>query len=120
LVVAVATRYQAHPKVPKLEQELSAGCALMAMQMAAQAQGFNGIWRSGWFIFDEGINQGAGAGTGGSTGGLPLPRHPHAGGAQVAGVADRRVRTPLLSSKISTRALNFQGFFYFPRSITNI
>ncbi|MGL5815742.1 MAG: NAD(P)H nitroreductase [Aeromonas sp.] len=60
LLVAVATRYQEHPKVPKLEQELSAGCALMAMQMAAQAQGFNGIWRSGWFIFDEQINAGLG------------------------------------------------------------
>ena len=60
LVIAVATRYQAHPKVPKLEQELSAGCALMAMLMAAQAQGFNGSWRSGWFIFDAGINAGLG------------------------------------------------------------
>ena len=59
-VIAVATRYQVHPKVPKLEQELSAGCALMAMQMAAQAQGFNGIWRSGWFIFDQQINAGLG------------------------------------------------------------
>ncbi len=29
------------------EQEMSAGCAVMAMQMAAIAQGFNGIWRSG-------------------------------------------------------------------------
>ncbi|SQC42267.1 protein ydjA [Klebsiella pneumoniae] len=26
---------------------MSAGCAVMAMQMAALAQGFNGIWRSG-------------------------------------------------------------------------
>ena len=26
---------------------MSAGCAVMAMQMAAVAQGFNGIWRSG-------------------------------------------------------------------------
>ncbi|MGL4795851.1 MAG: nitroreductase, partial [Aeromonas jandaei] len=25
-----------------------------------QAQGFNGIWRSGWFIFDEQINKGLG------------------------------------------------------------
>jgi hypothetical protein len=33
--------------VPKWEQEMSAGCAVMAMQMAALAQGFNGIWRSG-------------------------------------------------------------------------
>ncbi|WP_336757804.1 NAD(P)H nitroreductase [Aeromonas hydrophila] len=60
LLIAVATRYQEHPKVPRLEQDLSAGCALMAMQMAAQAQGFNGIWRSGWFIFDEQINEGLG------------------------------------------------------------
>ncbi|EOD55178.1 NAD(P)H nitroreductase [Aeromonas molluscorum] len=60
LVVAVASRFQDHPKVPRLEQELSAGCALMAMQMAAQAQGFNGIWRSGWFIFDQHIRQGLG------------------------------------------------------------
>ncbi|WP_323972860.1 NAD(P)H nitroreductase [Aeromonas hydrophila] len=60
LLIAVATHYQEHPKVPRLEQELSAGCALMAMQMAAQAQGFNGIWRSGWFIFDEQINEGLG------------------------------------------------------------
>lgn len=46
--------------MPRLEQELSAGCALMAMQMAARARGFNGIWRSGWFIFDEQINEGLG------------------------------------------------------------
>ena len=26
---------------------MSAGCAVMAMQMAAVAQGFNGIWRTG-------------------------------------------------------------------------
>ena len=64
------------PKVPKLEQELSAGCALMAMQMAAQAQGFNGIWRSGWFIFDQGINAGLGLAPGDQLVGLPLPWHP--------------------------------------------
>ncbi|ENY72110.1 NAD(P)H nitroreductase [Aeromonas diversa] len=62
LIIAVATRYQDHPKVPRLEQELSAGCAVMAMQMAAQAQGFNGIWRSGWFIFDDIVAKGLGLG----------------------------------------------------------
>jgi nitroreductase len=40
-------RCEDHPKVPRWEQEMSAGCAVMAMQMAALAQGFNGIWRSG-------------------------------------------------------------------------
>ena len=29
----------------------------MAMQMAAQAQGFNGIWRTGWFAYDSHIKQ---------------------------------------------------------------
>jgi nitroreductase len=43
----VVARCEDHPKVPKWEQEMSAGCAVMAMQMAAVAQGFNGIWRSG-------------------------------------------------------------------------
>ncbi|BBQ84271.1 TPA: NAD(P)H nitroreductase [Kluyvera ascorbata] len=49
IIVAIA-KCQDHPKVPKWEQEMSAGCAVMAMQMAAVAQGFNGIWRSGALI----------------------------------------------------------------------
>lgn len=47
LIIAVIARCEEHPKVPVWEQVASAGCAVMAMQMAAQAQGFNGIWRSG-------------------------------------------------------------------------
>jgi nitroreductase len=60
LVITVVARTRPHDKVPRLEQELSAGCAVMAMQMAAQAQGFGGIWRSGWFIFDRGLHQSLG------------------------------------------------------------
>ena len=60
LVITVVARIQPHDKVPPLEQQLSAGCAVMAMQMAAQAQGFGGIWRSGWFIFDRLIHQALG------------------------------------------------------------
>lgn len=47
LIIAVIAHCKPHAKVPREEQILSAGCAVMAMQMAAQAQGFNGIWRSG-------------------------------------------------------------------------
>lgn len=47
LIITVVAKCQQHPKVPHWEQLLSAGCAVMAMQMAALAQGFNGIWRSG-------------------------------------------------------------------------
>lgn len=47
LIIAVIARCEVHSKVPEWEQIVSAGCGVMAMQMAAQAQGFNGIWRSG-------------------------------------------------------------------------
>ncbi len=47
MIVAVVAKVVDNPKVPAWEQEMSAGCAVMAMQMAAVAQGFNGIWRSG-------------------------------------------------------------------------
>ncbi|WP_108649756.1 NAD(P)H nitroreductase [Dongshaea marina] len=57
LVIAVAAKVKPHEKVPPFEQHLAAGCSVMAMQMAAQAQGFNGIWRSGWFIYDRQVHQ---------------------------------------------------------------
>ena len=47
MIIAVVAKCQVGHKVPVWEQEMSAGCAVMAMQMAAVAQGFNGIWRSG-------------------------------------------------------------------------
>lgn len=47
MIITVVAHCEDHPKVPRWEQLVSAGCAVMAMQMAAAAQGFNGIWRSG-------------------------------------------------------------------------
>lgn len=47
LIITVVAKCEENHKVPMWEQEMSAGCAVMAMQMAAIAQGFNGIWRSG-------------------------------------------------------------------------
>lgn len=47
LIIAVVAKCEESDKVPLWEQEMSAGCAVMAMQMAAIAQGFGGIWRSG-------------------------------------------------------------------------
>lgn len=46
-IIAVIAHCDPTHKVPVWEQIASAGCAVMAMQMAALAQGFNGIWRSG-------------------------------------------------------------------------
>jgi nitroreductase len=48
IVIAIA-KYQAHPKVPRIEQVQSAGCSVLAMQQAAFAQGLGGIWRTGYF-----------------------------------------------------------------------
>ena len=56
LVVVVAAIHHLHASVPPLEQQLSAGCAVMAMQLAAITQGFGGIWRSGWPLFDRGLH----------------------------------------------------------------
>ncbi|PWC10309.1 NAD(P)H nitroreductase [Brenneria corticis] len=47
LIITVVAHCAENPKVPRWEQVVSAGCAVQAMQMAALAQGFNGIWRSG-------------------------------------------------------------------------
>ncbi|MFC3395665.1 NAD(P)H nitroreductase [Brenneria rubrifaciens] len=46
-IITVVAHCEEHPKVPRWEQIVSAGCAVQSMQMAALAQGFNGIWRSG-------------------------------------------------------------------------
>lgn len=64
LVMVVVARAIHHPKVPVLEQQLSAGCAVMAMQMAAQAQGFGGIWRSGSSMYELGLHQALGLAAG--------------------------------------------------------
>lgn len=47
LVIVVVAKARASEIVPLFEQQLSAGCAVMAMQMAAFTQGFAGVWRSG-------------------------------------------------------------------------
>ncbi|GAA5213149.1 NAD(P)H nitroreductase [Corallincola platygyrae] len=46
IIVGIASPKE-HPNVPRSEQVISAGCAMMAMQQAAYAQDFGGMWRSG-------------------------------------------------------------------------
>lgn len=47
MIIIAATQYTENPKVPWIEQVESAACAVHAMQMAAFAQGFGGVWRTG-------------------------------------------------------------------------
>jgi nitroreductase len=60
LVVIVVAKRRASDVVSPLEQQLSAGCAVMAMQMAAVAQGFGGVWRSGWCMFNRRLHSALG------------------------------------------------------------
>jgi nitroreductase len=57
MVITVIADVTEHEKVPYIEQYLSAGCAAQAMQMAAVAQGFQGFWRSGKWMFHEKVHQ---------------------------------------------------------------
>ena len=56
LLVIVICRYSEHAKVPHHEQMLSAGCAAHAMLLAAEAQGYAGIWRTGSYVHDATVN----------------------------------------------------------------
>ena len=49
MVIVAATQYSENPKVPLIEQIESTACAVHAMQMAAIAQGFGGVWRTGTY-----------------------------------------------------------------------
>jgi nitroreductase len=47
MVIVAIAKYKEDPKVPWVEQVASAACAMSNMQMAAVAQGFQGVWRTG-------------------------------------------------------------------------
>ncbi|CNJ31202.1 NAD(P)H nitroreductase [Yersinia aldovae] len=58
LIITVIAHITENGKVPNWEQVVSAGCAVQAMQMAALAQGFNGIWRTGSWTHHPVVRQG--------------------------------------------------------------
>lgn len=62
MVIACIAKCTEHHKVPVHEQVQSAACAVMAMQQAAFAQGFGGIWRTGAYAQYEFVKQALGLG----------------------------------------------------------
>ena len=60
LVLVVIARLEERPKVPKVEQRLSAGCAAQAILLAAEALGYAGVWRTGEAAFDRTVMTGLG------------------------------------------------------------
>jgi nitroreductase len=53
LIVMVVSKISPNPKVPDLEQLLSAGAACMTLLNAAHALGFGANWLTGWAAFDN-------------------------------------------------------------------
>jgi nitroreductase len=60
LIVAVAAKVRAHPKIPAIEQIISAGAAAQNMLVAAHALGFGGMWKTGPAAYDGQVKAGLG------------------------------------------------------------
>ena len=60
LLVVAVVKLSEHPKVPAIEQRLSAGCAAQAILLATEACGYAGIWRTGDAAFDRSVMDGLG------------------------------------------------------------
>ncbi|NTV09221.1 MAG: nitroreductase [Zoogloea sp.] len=56
VIVAVASPRE-DKVVPAFDQHLSAACTVLAMQLAARALGYGGVWRSGWMMYDRGFHR---------------------------------------------------------------
>ncbi|MDV7212888.1 NAD(P)H nitroreductase [Azotobacter beijerinckii] len=60
LLVVVIASLKEHPRVPDVEQVLSAGCAAHALLLAAHAQGLGAMWRTGDPAYDPRVAAGLG------------------------------------------------------------
>lgn len=61
LIIAVAARIDPeHPKIPTIEQILSAGAAAQQLQLAANALGFGAIWLTGESAHDATVREALG------------------------------------------------------------
>lgn len=55
LMIVVICSVAEHPKVPRDEQLISAGCAAYGLLLSAEALGYAGIWRTGDNAFDPAV-----------------------------------------------------------------
>lgn len=60
LIIVVIASHVEHPKVPAIEQDLSAGAAAQNMLNAAHAQGIGAMWRTGSMAYDRHVMAGLG------------------------------------------------------------
>ena len=59
-IIVVVADIKEHPKVPEIEQIISAGASAQMMMTAAFAQGLGAIWRSGSLMFEDTMHRGLG------------------------------------------------------------
>ncbi|WP_299268066.1 NAD(P)H nitroreductase [uncultured Psychrosphaera sp.] len=60
MIIIGICKYKHHDMVPRVEQVATTACALHNMQLAAFAQGFNGIWRTGNYSQNQYVNEALG------------------------------------------------------------
>lgn len=60
LIVVACKADPKHAKIPEIEQVLSAGSACYALTLAAQAQGFGAMWKTGAAAYDSSVKQALG------------------------------------------------------------
>ncbi len=53
MVIIASVKLQDHPKVPHIEQYLSAGASVQNILMAAHFQGIGAMWRTGGMAFNQ-------------------------------------------------------------------
>lgn len=67
VIIVVAAKTQPdHPKIPEIEQVMSAACAAHAIMLAAHAQGYGSMWKTGGPAYDPQVKRALG-----------LERHDH-------------------------------------------
>ncbi|MDI9245202.1 nitroreductase family protein [Marinobacter sp. CHS3-4] len=59
VIVGIAC-HQSHPKVPELEQTMSAAVGMGYLLMALQSAGYGGMWRTGAMAHNESVARGLG------------------------------------------------------------
>lgn len=60
VIFVVAASLREHPKVPEIEQYLSAGAVVQNMSQAAHALGLGAMWRTGGMAYDRMVHDGLG------------------------------------------------------------
>ena len=60
VIFVVAASLTEHPKVPEIEQLLSAGAVVQNMSQAAHALGLGAMWRTGGMAYDARVHEGLG------------------------------------------------------------